>query len=230
MEKRRTGKNTFLNFTISAVTDVTKPLRSSRYVPPPGTKGGQALPDAIDMDITPKAQGESYEEFIDSCLFPKDSLIDDFGLKDEQSLDVEIGVAVSDAPGDGNARPCWVLQQRTIPSLNRGWHTPDPSPTRDAVGLPKCMPAILTMKLTHFASPDGLQRSSALKHCGRRTSRYRKRVGKQRICQEIEEMGDPLEDEAKEVKREKEQQLREIEERAEAARKKKRDRREQCQR
>mmetsp|Transcript_61066 Transcript_61066/g.120228 ORF Transcript_61066/g.120228 Transcript_61066/m.120228 type:complete len:237 (+) Transcript_61066:57-767(+) len=30
---------------------------------------------------------------------------------------------------------------RGVPQLSRGWRTPDPSPTRDAAGLPRCGPA-----------------------------------------------------------------------------------------
>mmetsp|Transcript_112346 Transcript_112346/g.177606 ORF Transcript_112346/g.177606 Transcript_112346/m.177606 type:complete len:202 (-) Transcript_112346:105-710(-) len=33
--------------------------------------------------------------------------------------------------------------ERTVPSLSRGWRTPDPSPTRNAVGLPSCKPSEL---------------------------------------------------------------------------------------
>mmetsp|Transcript_90225 Transcript_90225/g.165220 ORF Transcript_90225/g.165220 Transcript_90225/m.165220 type:complete len:238 (+) Transcript_90225:87-800(+) len=33
-------------------------------------------------------------------------------------------------------RVFWCKTDRKLPSLNRGWRTPDPSPTRDAAGLP----------------------------------------------------------------------------------------------
>lgn len=36
------------------------------------------------------------------------------------------------------ARLFFCQTQRKLPSLNRGWRTPDPSPTRDAAGLPGC--------------------------------------------------------------------------------------------
>jgi hypothetical protein len=35
--------------------------------------------------------------------------------------------------------------ERSVPRLSRGWRTPDPSPTRDAVGLPRCAPSQLTI-------------------------------------------------------------------------------------
>jgi hypothetical protein len=55
--------------------------------------------------------------------------------------------------------------RRAIPSLNRGWRTPDPSPTRDAAGLPKCMSPCYTASETigtvrrpeHISSTPRLQ-------------------------------------------------------------------------
>jgi len=37
---------------------------------------------------------------------------------------------------DRAPRVIWCETQRELPSLRRGWRTPDPSPTRDAAGLP----------------------------------------------------------------------------------------------
>lgn len=49
----------------------------------------------------------------------------------------------SDPSGDnGDVAPAFFFEpQRRVPMLSRGWRTPDPSPTRDAAGLPRCAPS-----------------------------------------------------------------------------------------
>jgi hypothetical protein len=44
--------------------------------------------------------------------------------------------------------------QREVPNLSRGWRTPDPSPTRNAVGLPRCKPVEVRFEASTSGAED----------------------------------------------------------------------------
>jgi hypothetical protein len=52
--------------------------------------------------------------------------------------------------------------QRAVPSLSRGWRTPDPSPTRNAEGLPRCKPSELCFT---GSSAEIAQDAETPRHC-----------------------------------------------------------------
>lgn len=69
------------------------------------------------------------------------------------------------APSAMAVSVAFIEVERAVPSLSRGWRTPDPSPTRTAVGLPRCAPAELAIKDKEGkgpASEEGDSRSFAL--------------------------------------------------------------------
>lgn len=55
--------------------------------------------------------------------------------------------------------------ERAVPRLSRGWRTPDPSPTRTAVGVPRCKTAEVTFECEEEASCSASTMSSDLKQC-----------------------------------------------------------------
>jgi len=62
----------------------------------------------------------------------------------------------SHSMGDGESIvPVFFFEpQRGVPKLSRGWRTPDPSPTRDASGLPRCAPKEIHYGIAHNAKDE----------------------------------------------------------------------------